>query len=354
MKGSEQSHLVSSSTVPDPQDPKRNIQLVGTKTDPKDSRGNVQPADKGLPSTVSNEGVAKTTLSPEGPRGDKDSEGLKPTADMEPHTNPVANPLGTDAKYHADQTQSARLSDDEEVFAVGEDMDEDTQVDEEVQSSPLNTDKPELSLVQDTDESTFDSSPELKKYDNILPLTERQLVKYLRKATMDSLDKTATDRTNLLKALTEVTETLKVMRDAIKDDPTLNKKVIEATEAYTKNLTALTELLTLAKLSTFMAWKLSPRMTVVESSQAEIRYKLSSLRQDTSDIKSIMTEIYQASKIQDTDKDKVDKEQVSKELKHVVPISTVKPTKTPTPEVIGTCRGRKRKNTRRFEALTMK
>ncbi|GKF02112.1 hypothetical protein Tco_0029035, partial [Tanacetum coccineum] len=35
--------------------------------------------------------------------------------------------------------------------------------------------------------------------------------------------------------------------DAIKDDPVLNKKVIEANESYTKNLTALTELLTLVK-----------------------------------------------------------------------------------------------------------
>ncbi|GKF44187.1 hypothetical protein Tco_0130739, partial [Tanacetum coccineum] len=67
------------------------------------------PADKGLSFTVSDKGVAKTTPSPKGPRGDKDSEGLKPPADMEPHTNPVADPLGTDAKYYADRTQSAQL-----------------------------------------------------------------------------------------------------------------------------------------------------------------------------------------------------------------------------------------------------
>ncbi|GKA14847.1 hypothetical protein Tco_0694493, partial [Tanacetum coccineum] len=70
----------------------------------------------------------------------------------------------------------------------------------------------------------------------------REQTDKLVQAIMDFLDKTATDMTNLLKALTEVTETLKVIQDAVKDDPTLNKKVIEATEAYTKNSTTLTEL----------------------------------------------------------------------------------------------------------------
>ncbi|GJY66024.1 putative reverse transcriptase domain-containing protein [Tanacetum coccineum] len=45
-----------------------------------------------------------------------------------------------------------------------------------------------------------------------------------------------------------------------------------------------------------MAWNLSPRSTAIESSQAEIRYEISSLRQDTSDIKSVMTKIYNAFK----------------------------------------------------------
>nr|GFB44369.1 hypothetical protein [Tanacetum cinerariifolium] len=104
-----------------PQHPERNIQLAstglpstsldegthksqplpeGTTTDPKDSGGNVQPAYKGLPLTVSNE------------------------------------------------------------------------------------DKPESSHTQDTTKSASDSSsPELKKYDNILPLNETQLVKYLGKVS---------------------------------------------------------------------------------------------------------------------------------------------------------------------------
>ncbi|GJX72659.1 hypothetical protein Tco_0309830 [Tanacetum coccineum] len=110
----------SPSTVPDPQDPERNIQLAGTglpftspdegirksqpfpegtTTDPKDLEGNVQPADKGLPSTVFDKRAAKTMSFPEGPRGDKDSEGLKPPIDIEPQTNHVVDLSGTGAEY---------------------------------------------------------------------------------------------------------------------------------------------------------------------------------------------------------------------------------------------------------------
>nr|GEZ13655.1 hypothetical protein [Tanacetum cinerariifolium] len=71
----------------------------GITTDPKDLEGNVQPMDKGLPFMVSDEGTVKTTPCPEGPCGDKDSEGLKPPADMEPLTNHVVDPSGTDTKY---------------------------------------------------------------------------------------------------------------------------------------------------------------------------------------------------------------------------------------------------------------
>ncbi|GJZ73954.1 hypothetical protein Tco_0638100 [Tanacetum coccineum] len=93
------------------------------------------------------------------------------------------NNLGPDLVGKPDEL--AQESDDEEVFAAREDMGEDTQAAEEEHQSPLsNTDKPESSHTQDTDESTSNSSsPELKKYDNILPLTERQLFKYLRKVS---------------------------------------------------------------------------------------------------------------------------------------------------------------------------
>ncbi|GKC00865.1 hypothetical protein Tco_0987001, partial [Tanacetum coccineum] len=122
----------------------------GTTTDPKDSGGNVQPTDKGLPSTASNEGTVKSTQRPEGPLGDKDSEGNKPPADMEPINPTIADPSGTGAEYqpHPETLQLTTLADiqayllsedklaqeidKEEVFAARDDMEEDTQADEEV------------------------------------------------------------------------------------------------------------------------------------------------------------------------------------------------------------------------------
>ncbi|GJW63460.1 hypothetical protein Tco_0115344 [Tanacetum coccineum] len=136
--------------------------------------------------------------------------------------------------------------------------------------------------------------------------------------------------TNLLKALNGVIETLQVIQNTFKDDPALNKKssveFIQATALKQEEHLALW-----AKSSTFMAWNLGPRMTAIESSQAEIKNEVSSLRQVTSDIKCMMTKIYQAFKGEtyDINEDKVEKEQVSEEPKHVVPISSVKPTETP-------------------------
>nr|GEZ41421.1 hypothetical protein [Tanacetum cinerariifolium] len=224
---SEQSHSVSSGTIPYSQDLERNIQIVGM----------------GLPFTL-DEGTRKsqplpedkTTPFPKGLHRDKDSEESKPPIDTKPQTNPVADLL------------------------------EDTQVDEEEhQSLSPNKDKPKPSHILATQVSDSDSSSlDLKKYDNILPFTKRQLVKYLRKAsiegyyeenvdhreqtnkvidaTIKSLDKNNIARGDLLNSLNGVTETLKAIPDAIK---------------------------------------------------AEIRTDVSSLKQDTSKIKSMMTEIYQ-------------------------------------------------------------
>ncbi|GJV95199.1 hypothetical protein Tco_1546776 [Tanacetum coccineum] len=118
----------------------------------------------------------------------------------------------------------------------------------------------------------------------------------------------------------------KVIQDAVKEDHALNKKVIEATKAYTKNSTNLTKLLSLiksfdfqglkslveslqasalrqdehlaewAKSSTSMAWNLGPRLTSIESTQVTLRSKISSLKQDSSDIKSEMKKIFKAFK----------------------------------------------------------
>ncbi|GKD08844.1 hypothetical protein Tco_1188529 [Tanacetum coccineum] len=151
----------------------------GTTTNSKDSGVNVQPINKGLPSTVSDEGTVKTTPLPEGLHMDKDSEIFKPPADMEPLTTPVADPTRIDAKYQADQTQSARLryrsltknkeESEDEIFEAGDEMDEEVQPtnEEETHSPSPNKEQPESSRAQDTESDSDSSCPKvLKKYDN--------------------------------------------------------------------------------------------------------------------------------------------------------------------------------------------
>ncbi|GJW46229.1 hypothetical protein Tco_0077875 [Tanacetum coccineum] len=117
---SKQSHSVSSGHVPDPQDPKRSIQLVGTRLlalnliralanhsfclrvknlIPKTQWETNNPLIQDCLPRVFDKGMVKTMSLPEGPRGDKDLEGLKPPTDIEPLTNLVVDPSGTHAKY---------------------------------------------------------------------------------------------------------------------------------------------------------------------------------------------------------------------------------------------------------------
>nr|GEW46633.1 hypothetical protein [Tanacetum cinerariifolium] len=168
-EGYDQSHSVSSGIVPDPQDPEKNIQLADIQA------------------------------------------------------------------YLLSKDKLAQESDEEEVFAARDDIEEDTQADEEEHQSPSpNKDKPEPSHTPKTQVSDSDtSSPDLKKYDNILPLTERQLVKYLRKASIegyyeeivDHMEQTnkvidaamniltkTTLQGDILNALNKVTETSKPFR----------------------------------------------------------------------------------------------------------------------------------------------
>nr|GEX62914.1 ribonuclease H-like domain-containing protein [Tanacetum cinerariifolium] len=63
----------------------------------------------GFPSTL-DDATHKSQPLLEGSGEDKNSKGFKPPVDMEPQTNHVTDPSRTDAKYQADQTQSARFS----------------------------------------------------------------------------------------------------------------------------------------------------------------------------------------------------------------------------------------------------
>nr|GEY43051.1 copia protein [Tanacetum cinerariifolium] len=86
---------------------------------------------------------------------------------------------------------------------------------------------------------------------------------------MSSLDESRIATSDLYKGLNIITELLKDIKNAVKDDLVLSMKFIKATKAYTKNSPALTELLDLVKNFDFQGLKSS-----VESIQA------TALRQD--------------------------------------------------------------------------
>ncbi|GJZ19002.1 hypothetical protein Tco_0555592 [Tanacetum coccineum] len=194
-EGSEQSHSVSSDTIPDPKDLERNIQLSGTglpstldkgtrkskplpestATHPKDSRGNKQPLNRDITSTTSDKGTAKTTPRPDGSLRDKDSGGNIPPLIWNQYTPYV---------------RAFLLSDDEsgeDILGAGKEIDEEPHVagiaETHHQSPPPQADKPQSSFAPSTEALDTESSSDdiLRKYDNTLPLIKHQLVKYLRK-----------------------------------------------------------------------------------------------------------------------------------------------------------------------------
>ncbi|GKE27092.1 hypothetical protein Tco_1442476 [Tanacetum coccineum] len=309
MKGFEQSHSVSSGTVPDPQDLERNIQLASTRLpstldegtrksqplpesttiDPKDSVRNKQPIDTGLPSTTSDEGTTKTTPRPEGSLRDKDSGGNIPPADIGSAT-------------------------------VGEDMDKDPQAAKEVRTPSPKQDQPEPSHVQ---ESTSDSSRRCQEFSSVRSLRnngkyEEASVSYadlkasieeyydenvayinqtdkLVESTMSTIDKSSTTIKDLYKGMNVITKLLKDINTAVKDDPATNKKIDKSIDTFAKISTNTTEVRSLIKDIDF-----STLQSTVKDLQAHAlkQEKVSAAwtMQDTLEIKSMMMEIYQAFK----------------------------------------------------------
>nr|GEV56306.1 hypothetical protein [Tanacetum cinerariifolium] len=207
MEGSEQSHSVSSGLILDPQDLKRYIQLAST----------------GLPSTLDEgtrnskpllEGTAKTTSCPKGSRGDKDSWGNKPPADMEPQNPTDADLSGTGAKDKTDK---------------------------------------------------------------------------LVKASMSSLENSSTTINDLYKGLEVVTQILKDITNYVKDDPATNKKYKEASKTLTKISTQTTEMFSSVRSFDFFTIQ-----STVKNIQDHAVKQEEASTEDTSSIKSMMTEMYNA------------------------------------------------------------
>ncbi|GKC14422.1 hypothetical protein Tco_1011204, partial [Tanacetum coccineum] len=221
-------------------------------------RGNDKPADMGLPSTIPDEGTGKTTPLSEGPREDKDSERLKSLADMESQTPPVTSLLGANAEDQADNqtlllitianVQALLLSDDEEKSSTEVPTEE--PVSQEHQSPTPHKEIPKSFKALKTnaiDSESSSCSESLKSYDNYMPITERQLasnlknfseVIYAQYENNDVALRNFQQILNLFKTdhntrLKRILKNIKEVQDAVKEDPALNKKVVEAIEAYT-------------------------------------------------------------------------------------------------------------------------
>ncbi|GKB41652.1 hypothetical protein Tco_0886594 [Tanacetum coccineum] len=120
-------------------------------------------------------------------------------------------------------------------------------------------------------------------------IAHRDQTDKLIEASMSSLDRSSTTISDLYKDLNVITQFLKNISNAVKDDPATNQNINEATDTFTKISSNITEILSVKDFD-FSALL----MTGVELSQSALKREISSLRQDTSEIKSMMTEMYAA------------------------------------------------------------
>ncbi|GKC13369.1 hypothetical protein Tco_1010151 [Tanacetum coccineum] len=217
----------------------RKSQLLpkGKTTDPKDSGGNVQPIDKRLPSTVSDEGTGRTKPLPEGPHEDKDSKRLKLGI-----TNPSCK---TSSKVEPD-SQTLVLTTAAEVqalFLFDDDLDKSE--DDEFEHQSLTHHKEQLKSSQARDTDAYDSessscSETFRPYDNFVPVPKRETMKNIDKIIKAGVDK----RAKLLKSLNKVSKTLEA-DSALKAEM---KKIDESNNTTSCNITSLTKLPKNAKL----------------------------------------------------------------------------------------------------------
>ncbi|GJV53571.1 hypothetical protein Tco_1449312 [Tanacetum coccineum] len=266
-----------------------NLLPESTATHLKDLKGNIQPRDRDLTSRTFNKGTAKTTPRPEGLLRDKDSGGNIPPADMEP-----INP--TDADLSWTNVRAFLLSDDEaqesekDIFGAGEEMDEEPQA-----ASIAETHHQKVSnalfarIIEDNwekHEKAAVNYANLKAsindyYDE--NIAHRDQTDKLVEASMSSLDKSSNTISDLYKGLNIITELLKEIKNAVKDDSAHSLKQDKELAAWVKS-------------STNMAWNLGSRLLGLEWAQNHIQSNMSFLKEDTHSIKTIMTEMYEVFK----------------------------------------------------------
>ncbi|GJV13326.1 hypothetical protein Tco_1354867 [Tanacetum coccineum] len=225
-----------------------------------------------------------------------------------------------------------------------------------------------------------------QKYDNIIPLTKRQLVNHLRKISnalftrisednWEKHEEVAVNYVDLKASIDDYYDENITHRDQTNklDDSVINKKITKATESLTKFSTNITdlqssvntlqahalkqneELAAWANCSTNMAWNLGSRLSGLERAQNHIQSSMSSLKEDTHSIKNMMTGMYEVFKGQSsgsvaptlalthiptnvegenathtaTEEPPSHTEEEIGEPKRAIPISTIQPTEVP-------------------------
>nr|GEY75152.1 hypothetical protein [Tanacetum cinerariifolium] len=231
----------------------------GTATHPKDSKGNKQPLDRDITFMTPDEGTVKTTSRSKGSLRDKDSGGNKPPADMKPQNPTNADLSGTGAKYQEDQNQSSRLR---------------------YQSLTGN---------------------EVVHYENLKAfiddyynenIAHKDQIDQLVEASMRSFEKSSTIITDLYKGLEVITQLLKDIKNLVKDDSATNKKIRKPLRPLPRSLHRLPRFS--LQSGALISLLFSLLISGLERAQTHIKSSMSSLKKDTSSVKSMMTEMYNA------------------------------------------------------------
>ncbi|GKB87392.1 retrovirus-related pol polyprotein from transposon TNT 1-94 [Tanacetum coccineum] len=321
----------------------------GTATHSKDSGGNKQPLDRDITFTTSDEGTAKTTPHPEGSR-----TGAKYQEDQT-QSSRLRYQSVTGNKDEAQESEEDILGAGEEMDDNPQSAETQHQSSPQASDTDSSSDKI-LRKYDDTLPLTKQKLVKyLRKVSRVLferitkdqwEKHEEEVVHYvslkasiddyyneniahkdqtdkLVEAFMSSLEKSSTTINDLYKGLEVITQLLKDITTSVKDDSATNKKVEEASEHLAKISTQITEILSLVKSldfstqstvkniqdhafkqeeaspdwmksSTNMAWNLGSRISGLERTQTHIQSSMSSLKEDTSSIKFMMTKMYNA------------------------------------------------------------
>ncbi|GJV60604.1 retrovirus-related pol polyprotein from transposon TNT 1-94 [Tanacetum coccineum] len=213
----------------------------------------------------------------------------KTSSELEPNTEHLQLQTFADIQaFLLSEDELDKESDEEEVLAAGDDMDEDPQDNAEVKTPSLDQTQPEPSHA--SIDQYYDKN-----------IAHREQTDKLVEASMGSLDRRSTTISDLYKGLIVITELLKDINNAVKDDIATNKKIYEAIKTFAKISTQTIEILSLVKTFDFstlqatmqdlqahalkqeevsaswtkcfinLAWNLGSRITAVEISQTALK-----------------------------------------------------------------------------------